>query len=93
MVFNLTASGQEEAIISVQGSIFTVSRNKAEKSQGCLGSYRCVVVLLERGTGHQLWVKGMRLSMAFLQCPKMIKGPGMWKSEFWGEERILLFFN
>lgn len=28
--------------------------------------------------------------MAFLQCPKMIKGPGVWKSEFWGEERRLL---
>lgn len=37
MVFTLISSEQEEAIISVQESIFTVSRNKAEKSQGCLG--------------------------------------------------------
>lgn len=79
MVFNLTASGQEEAIISVQGSIFTVSRNKAEKSQGCLGSHRCVVVLLEWGTGHQLWVRGMR-SMTWKLCAFLWHGGCRWLS-------------
>lgn len=60
MVFTLTSSEQEEVIISVQGSVFTVSKNKTQKSQGCLGSHRCALVMLEQGTGPQLWVRGLR---------------------------------
>lgn len=66
-VFTLTSSGQDEAIISVQGSVFAVSRNKTLKSQGCLGSHRCAVVMLEQGTSHQLWVRGLR-SMTWKLC-------------------------